>query len=377
MFKQLKRKMLVLNLSILTVLLIAVFSTLYLTSYNQVQRTIDFDLGKIMNNYNDTFPQTNPEPPDGDTPFLPERSVSFVIVTDQDGIIINYWYSFETSDDILLDSLEEANRTNGTFQLDGSFWAYKVEVRNDIIVYGFLDITSEHSYLTNMIWSFIAVFAGAFILVYLISNYFSNRSIERIKDTFEKQKQFIANASHEIKTPLAIIATNTDILLESDSSNKWLNYIKYETERMSKLTKDLLYLTKMNEQLPEEIFLSRTNLSELVESSILSFEALAYDKKINVNYEIQPEIFVDLDHNQFNQVFHILMDNAIKYTDQEGSINITLALIHNHILEPSISILNLFTIKSSTQSEIVVKVLRRKIWRISLIDFIWEINLGL
>lgn len=333
MFKQLKRKTLILNLSMLTILLLAVFTTLYLTNYNQIHSQIEFDLSKVMSNYRESFPQDNPLPPDNEVvdPNLPERSVSFIIVTNLDGDLENWWYSFTVEDDSLLAALDDATSDSGTIKVNDSYWAYKREVRIDSIVYGFIDITSEQTYLSNMIWSFVGVFAGAFVIVYFFSNFFSNQSIKKIKEAFNKQKQFIANASHEIKTPLAIISTNTDILLKDENNNKWLNNIKYETERMSKLTKDLLYLTKMSEESPKEIVLSKANLSELVESSMLSFEALAYNKDIHMTYDITPDISTLIDTNQMSQVIHILMDNAIKYTNESGEIKVDLELYHNQI----------------------------------------------
>lgn len=330
MFKKLKRKMLVLNLSILTVLLVIVFSSLYLTNYNQVQNGINFELERIINNYD--LHTINDAPPPIDGGIIGERTVSFVIITDLDGNIINTVSSFTSDEDFFNEAYELISENKRVIDLDGNSWQYLAVTRNQVMIYAFVDYTAEQQLLTNMIYSFIVIFIGAFIVVFLISNYFSTRSIKQIKEAFVKQKQFIANASHELKTPLAIIGTNTDVLLEKDSNNKWLSYIKYETERMNKLTKDLLYLTKMSEQEPKEIIRSRVNLSELVESSILSFEALAYQKEIDINYEISPEIYVDIDPNQFNQVFHILVDNAVKYTPKKGNIFVALEFNHNQII---------------------------------------------
>jgi two-component sensor histidine kinase len=330
MFKKLKRKMLTLNLTILTVLLILVLTALYITNYRNVQQNIEFELNKITANESFRGPELPPVIQGED--ILADRSVSFVIITDLNGTITDSFSSFEAEDSLFTEALLSVDGDRGTFDLEESHWAYRVVTYNSFVAYGFLDTTSEQVYLSTMLYSFIGVFVISFLAVYFISSYITKRSVDGIREAFVKQKQFIANASHELKTPLAIISTNADILIESDKKNKWLNNIKYETERMNKLTKDLLYLTKMSEQIPDEIIKSRVNLSELTESTILTFEALAYGKNINVEYHITPKIFAEIDPNQFSQVLHTLLDNAIKYAPKSGKVYIKLENVHNNIV---------------------------------------------
>jgi len=333
MFKQLKRKMLILNLSILTVLLLAVFTTLYLTSYHQIQNQIDLEIVRVLNNYREMTSGQEPRPPiGGEENFLPERSVSFVVTTDLEGEVVQSWFAFEADEETLIEAVQFASSTNGQFELHDSYWAYqRIEVNNQY-VYAFLEISSEQAYLTQMIWTFVIVFFAAFIIVYVISNYFSNQSLSKVKESFQKQKDFIANASHELKTPLAIISTNADILIQEQKDNKWLNNIKYETERMSKLTKDLLYLTKMSDLSADERIIRDANLSEVAESTVLGFEALAYDKQIRLTYEIEKDVHALVDVNQLAQVFHILIDNAVKYANASGEVKVTLTTTHHQVV---------------------------------------------
>lgn len=156
------------------------------------------------------------------------------------------------------------------------------------------------------------------IVIFFTSRFFANRSIAPVKEAFNKQKQFIADASHELKTPLAVINTNADVLLANSDDTihnqiKWLHHIKSETERMKTLTGDLLYLTEMEDSRVGLMF-TNFNVSESVESVILTMEAIVYEKDISLTYEIEPGLTVRGSSEQIKQVVMILMDNAIKYT---------------------------------------------------------------
>ncbi len=331
MFKQLRHRMLILNLAMLTVLLASVFATLYLSTIDNIHSRIDRELTFILDSANNSLP--NPNPIDGD--INPERTVSFVIITDTEGNIVSTSSQFNVDDsEFFTDALALATHTKGTVSLDGNYWAYQSKLISGGVAYAFIDITSEQSVLNDLIVTFLIIFSISFVVIYFISTFITNKSVSAIKDAFIKQKQFVSNASHELKTPLAIINTNVDVLstkIKDEETNKWLTYIKFETERMNKLTKDLLYLTKVSEQKAVEIVKERLNISEITESVILSFEASAYEKKLKLEYHIEPEIFTEFSRDQYIQVIHILMDNAIKYAPEEGWIKVHVSATHNMI----------------------------------------------
>lgn len=312
------------NLSILTVLLLVIFSILYITSYNNINRDVRNELIRLTDGYN--LGVNNPPAllPEGGNQSFPDRSISFMIVTDLDGNITSMNSNFSGSDDYLESTFALMTDKAGSFTLEDYTWKYLVKIDGNQILYGGVDFTSEQTYLNNMIFTYLIVFVCSFVLVYFISSYLTSHSLSRVKESFAKQKQFIANASHELKTPLAIISTNTDILMNEIQDNKWLNNIKYETNRMNKLTKDLLYLTKIEDTSSKETIKVNTNLSELVESTTLTFEALAYTKNITFNQNVEAGIFLNMNGPQINQVLHILLDNAIKYTNEGGEISVNL-----------------------------------------------------
>lgn len=340
MFKQLRNKFLILNLVIISVMMIFAFSTIYLITYKDVYKNIDIELHKISDF--DKRPKenlkefqakiNNDQPPE-------ERSISFVLITDKDGNIINSTSIFEMDKEFLETAKNTAlskNIDSGKFKLGGNYWAYLLTSNDSGNKITFLDITSRQDILINLIYTFLVVAFVMLIVIFFISRYFANKAIHPIKEAFDKQTQFIADASHELKTPLAVISTNVDLVLSNnnatiESQSKWLNYIKSEVERMSKLTNDLLYLTKINYSDIKMIF-TNFSLSETVENVILTMEAVIFENNINLEYDIDPSLTVTGNNEQIKQVVMILLDNALKYTNTKGKVNISLKKCHNKII---------------------------------------------
>lgn len=281
--------------------------------------------------------------PDGRFEPPPERSVSFMLLADADWGLISAKSKFDMDDEFYTSALEKAasqRKESGQFNLDGSHWIYSIRPENDGYMLVFLDMTAQQEILINLIYTFAVVGSVMLVALFFASRYFANRSIAPVKEAFEKQKQFIADASHELKTPLAIINTNADVLLSSgadtaENQAKWLHYIKSETERMAKLTGDLLYLTQMDDARTEVLY-SKLNLSEAVETIILTMEAVIFEQELSLDYEIEPNLTAYGNREQIKQVVMILLDNAVKYAGMQGSIRVSLHKQHGEaVLEVS------------------------------------------
>lgn len=316
------------------------FSSIYLITYNNVRRDIGMELHKISEfsqrpkeNSKELKPNFDNDGPHED------RSLSFTLITDNEGAIKSSFSVFTMDEDFYENAKKVAlseNNVTGQFKLDGNHWAYIIKSYTDGHKITFLDVTSQQGILTNLIYTFLAVAFIMLIFIFFVSKFFANRSIEPIKNAFDKQKQFIGDASHELKTPLAVISTNVDVLLSNgeDSINnqsKWLHYIKSEVERMTKLTNDLLYLTQIDYSDIKMIF-SDFNLSEAVENVLLTMEAVIFENNISLQYNIEPNLKAYGNSEQIKQVVMILLDNALKYTNHKGSVNVTLKKHQNNML---------------------------------------------
>lgn len=187
----------------------------------------------------------------------------------------------------------------------------------------FLDISEEiFSYLRILLLSASAGLVCWGLMLGLVI-LLSQRAIRPIAESLEKQKQFVTNAGHEIKTPLAIIRSNTEAMELYCGENRWSRNIKQQTARLTGLMERLLWLARMEEGAlhakTTEFSLSRL-LSDLLQGFMQPME----EKQIALETQIQPDICLRADSGQIEQLISVLLDNAVKYTDEQGWIRVKL-----------------------------------------------------
>ena len=197
-------------------------------------------------------------------------------------------------------------------------------------------ITEENERVNNHIKTTILisilVSGVSLIFIYIVSKKTSEIIVKPVNETFEKQKQFISDASHELKTPLAVIEANADVLENEVGNNKWLTYIQNETESMDKLINELLLLAKI-ENIDNIKKYERFNLSTQVEKSALMFESIAYEKQVNITTNIQKDIYINGNRQDIEHIVSTLVDNAIKHSEPNKDIRVQLAKEKNIILQ--------------------------------------------
>ncbi len=136
---------------------------------------------------------------------------------------------------------------------------------------------------------------------------------------FNRQKEFIADAGHELKTPIAVIGANLDVLESDFSGNRWLGYIRAENERMGKLVKNLLYLAK-NDYVKTNIHFAQIDFSAIVKNATLPFESVFFEQEKNLKIDVQKSILLFGDELQLKQVVMILVDNALKNSEKGADV---------------------------------------------------------
>ncbi len=193
----------------------------------------------------------------------------------------------------------------------------------------FLDRTLEISTINRMLFIFIIIGSVGVVITFCISVVLANWTIKPVDKAWQQQKQFVADASHELKTPLTVISANTDVILSNsgdtvESQSKWLNYIKEETKRMTKLVNSMLYIAKYDSN---ELKFAATqfDLSDILSSICLQYEALVFEKGKQLETEIEDKVFVRGDEDKIKQLINILLDNAQKYSTDNGKIKAMLS----------------------------------------------------
>lgn len=207
---------------------------------------------------------------------------------------------------------------------------YSYVVKNNNILIMISNETARNN-LKFYLKSSISVFLIIEIIMLYLSKVLTDYITKPASDAFDKQKSFIMDASHELKTPITVILANAEALENDRNNNKWLNNIKNESERMNKLVNDLLTLAKTENEL-NEIVLTNNNISKIVEKSLLTFESLMFEKNIKLEEKIKENIRLNSDEEKIKCLMSILIDNAIKHSDKEGHIIVNLFKNKNNVI---------------------------------------------
>lgn len=209
-------------------------------------------------------------------------------------------------------------------------YKYAVKEMNDGKKVYFLDMTRENLTMRTLliVSAVIAVISWLVVLLFVVLS--SEKVVQPIVAGMEKQKRFITDAGHELKTPLAIIQSNNDANILLNGENKYSRNIKSQVVRLSDLTSDLLTLAKLDEG--AAMTLGPVNVSDLVEEILPPYQDTAANRGLSMDSRIEKDITMHSHRESLVKLVSILMDNAIKYTDDGGDIRFDLKKEQNHVL---------------------------------------------
>jgi len=250
-----------------------------------------------------------------------------VITTNGNGSVENYdcWYDNNTFNDEQVKNIIIVSTSRPYYSGHIDAFYYKISrISKDgdtLLLVAFDATTVFRFYNISIRNAFFVLLIIYFILLYVVYR-LSFNVFKPIKDSLEKQKQFISNASHELKTPLTVISANADVLMQSEK-NIWLNNIASQTERMNLIISDMLALAKMDEG-KTKLISEEFNLSETVIENVLPFDAVAFEKGKNIELEVMPDIIYVGDSASVKKIVNILLDNAVKHAERGGIIKVTL-----------------------------------------------------
>lgn len=346
--EKLKKKTFLVIFSILTIFLCSILCIFNYQDYSHEKTEIENKLNMIDDRKFDKAPNEEkldkPEPPENtdDTkndkevmPVLMDTTAYTVIYNDDNEVIdiLNFTQN-DVSDEEIKSIAQEILKSNDSKSginirnLYFNNYSYSFKGHNSLTI---LDNSFVKEKLQSLIKTSIFIFVLLEIVIIVVSIKITSWIIKPVIETFNKQKQFIADASHELKTPIAVIMANSEALEKEPNENKWLNNIKSESERMNELITNLLDLAKLENGKNKEIY-NVEDLSKIAEMSVLTFESLMFENKIKFEYNIQKDLKLKCNSVQIKQLIAILLDNAIKHSEENGEIKVFLEKQKNDII---------------------------------------------
>lgn len=205
----------------------------------------------------------------------------------------------------------------------GSYGDYRYRVSQDQDTIVFVDYTDEYTAI-DLLTILLSLIAIVFIaLITIVFGFLSKRIVKPFEENSRMQKQFITDASHELKTPIAIISANAEVLSYKNGESEWLNNITSQVSRISELVQELLTLNRL-EEVDEISDIEPVDLSELTEKVCADFEEVFRSKDVQIKCEIQPDVTINGNADQLKRLISVLVENASKYTSENGEVSILL-----------------------------------------------------
>lgn len=334
MIRKLRIKLICASMLSLLLVLAVIFGVVGFLNYRKIVTDADSILAILQEN-DGTFPagvhlgngtapsDARPKEDRRFSPELPYESRYFSVFLNEDGTTISVntgkIAAVDTGTAIDYAQLVARRGFSKGFLNDYRYTAYTVGEETHVI---FLDYGREMGSFRTFLFTSIVVSIVGLLAVLLLLIFFSGRIVKPFLENYEKQKQFITNAGHELKTPLTIIDADAEVLSMDIGESEWLSDIQAQTKRLAQLTNSLILLSRMEEQPKAEKI--EFPLSDLLEETVENFETLAKTHGRTLVANIQPMLSMNGDEKAIHQLFTILLDNAIKYSDDAGTISLTL-----------------------------------------------------
>lgn len=321
-----------------------IYVAVYYISYNQNLSNIEHTLDETATTF-----------------YLPDGSGTHsktIIVTinknsfGSDYVMRGIWFDDDTFTELQAKELisEALAKSFKSGRIDNVFFKiYQKEDSRELLVA--VDATDSILMFEQNVTRAFFVLLTIYIIMLLIVMKLSWWVLKPLRESFDKQKQFVSNASHELKTPISIISANADAL-KQEADNKWVENIKSQTTRMSELVDDMLSLAKIDEGNIKLIY-EKFNISELVVENALSFDAVAFEKGKTLNIDVQSDIIINSNKESIKKIVGILLDNAIKHASDKGEVAISLRKENNK------TVLSVFNTGSKIAKENANKIFER------------------
>lgn len=323
----LRKKILILLISILSLFSIVLFFLYNGGIYNRESNNIKDRLVRINANHervnNNHFGNKNPI-------FIDEEIyvVRFNMFGEIDRIVSYSTDGLNENEitDLVNKNINKIEKDKIT-SLYTSDYVFFLNKENNLII---MNNSSTKAYLFKSLMSSLVLFVLLEFVVIYLSYVITKWIVKPVEESFKKQKQFISDASHELKTPLAIIGASAETIEGKAKDHRWIESIKEETDRMNHLVTNLLELSRTEDMKEKEVY-SEVDLSKLIENKALSFESLMFENDLLLDTNIEKNIKFSCSQDRIKELLSILIDNAIKHGEKKSNIKVELNKVKNTI----------------------------------------------
>lgn len=339
MIRRLRWKFVLINMSLVLVILLSLCAVLMATTQDSLRRDSLTALDQAVTLTTDTTPSysahLNPEG-EGSNPLFGTDKVQLpyftVQISGQNTLFVLANQFFDTSDQetllqVVNDALEYPADTGPINQGDYHLRFLRV---NTILGYriAFVDLTQERSTLNSLARNLVFVSLGTLAVFFGISLLLAQWAVRPVEKSWKQQRQFVADASHELKTPLTVILSSLDMLeqygdADPEKQRRWLDNVRASSVQMKTLVEEMLVLAR-NDNATQQVNMSRCSLSDVVEDALMLFEPLAFEQGKTIQEDVDPQIQVTGDPSLLRRVVDIYLDNACKYSPSDSVIAVTL-----------------------------------------------------
>ncbi len=254
-------------------------------------------------------PQQGEQPPDLGPGF--QLSTFYSVAFSEDGIVLSVndgEKGLYSEDELISIARELLAKGKSAGRLDNL--SYRISRKTGYTLVAFIDDTVTDNSMRALLHNVLIIGGASMIILFFLSLVLSGWIIRPLEENDKQQKQFISDASHELKTPVAVISTNAELLSRELGENEWLANIQYENERMGDLVKQLLDLSRAeNMDTPMEA----VDLTRIVTGEVLAFECIAFDQGKIIQSDIDDDVHVIGNQAQLTQLTSILLDNAVRH----------------------------------------------------------------
>lgn len=335
MIKKMRRRVILSAMIAFSSVILLIGVLVNVIDYGIVTSRTDETISYILRYESRVPDRTMPNPPPmGPFTALPDEESNymtrfFIVRFDDNGNIISASTDFVVSVDhdeaeVLAKQVFEGKKKRGYVKE----YRYVREVIDDTTVMVFLNVFREQQFMRSLRILTLIVSVAALLLVFILVVLLSGRAIRPIEDNINRQKQFITDASHELKTPLTSISTSLDVISMEHGDDEWTDNIRSQTDRMSRLVSELVTLSRLDEELPlpgRENF-SLSELSRVI-AGTYEVQAKALEKTFDV--DIRDDVTLCGDQASIRQMLSVLLDNTLRYSDEGGEIRFSVCSKRN------------------------------------------------